>query len=409
MNPQDLIQLLETLISNRKGTAESDLNDIGKNPRANSIKDLTNDVKSVLGPLKELEATLRQVNKVAKAQEREEQSAAATAGKANLNRVRQAVREKKAAEKDAEREERNFGLANLARIREAVREKKRAARELEREKARAEKEAEKGEGVTMGRLPLASIPAMLRGNTSAGARVGYALGEHLGMGKFAGLGIGAGAAGIIGAGFAGSPNGSEVITGPLKILAGTIGGYVLPSLVKFGAAILDLADWIEGKTEKGMTPEQNKRIEQTGGAIAGGGLIMGALLGAPFGPLGMLVGGALGAAGGYYGGKKAATALEDKDINEAARNGDPNAQAQLRERKQAKLDSLGNQKLLLQDMLANLGGQPKMGNNILDIARNTQQATFESPMEIRQRRMFLENMDRVTKEIQAVEKAIRGE
>ncbi len=64
--------------------------------------------------------------------------------------------------------------------------------------------------------------------------------------------------------------------------------------------------------------------------------------------------------------------------------------------------------MIVQDMIEGLGAKPKMGSNILDIAKETQMATFESPMEVRQRRMWMENIALVNSKIEAVEKAIKG-
>ena len=109
------------------------------------------------------------------------------------------------------------------------------------------------DGIHMGRLPIASVPAALFGNKAAGARVGYALGERSGFGRWAGLAAGAGAATVIGSGFAASPSGTDVITKPLTILGAVIGAVVLPALVNFGAVLLTVADRLRGNLPSSPT------------------------------------------------------------------------------------------------------------------------------------------------------------
>ncbi len=121
----------------------------------------------------------------------------------------------------------------------------------------------------LGRLPLASVPAALSGNRSAGARVGLALGHLAGMGMAGGLpgmAIGAAGAAVIGAGAAASPIGMGVITKPLEILSATIGIHVLPALTRFGAKILQLSDWVE---ENFPTKSKRQQREDNLGAMGG--------------------------------------------------------------------------------------------------------------------------------------------
>jgi hypothetical protein len=424
----ELLKLLSDMIASRQMATNVGLGDVAsKGPNANpsdivkGYREVTNELKQLLALEKDLSKERREGAKKAAAEER------------------RAAAEKKSAHRAYQAALKNSGMATprdveIARRRSvAIMERRAASAAAVKAKALDAWEQlayggtgsdgmpRSGGGVGggraggsrakgLGRLPLASVPAALMGNRSAGARVGYALGSMTGLGMAAGLpglAIGAGAAAAIGAGGAASPTGMSVVTKPLEILAGTIGGMVLPSLVRFGGALLDMADWVEGKMGgKEATPgSYSNRANQVAGAYGGAGVLAGATIGSIAGPPGMVIGALTMGIAGLVAGKKIGDMEADARLKI---DPSPEAAAERQERFGGKLQSLSNQKMILQDMIQGLGAKPKMGSNILDIAKETQMAVFESPMEVRQRRMWMENIAIVSAKIEAVEKAIRG-
>ncbi len=408
----ELLKMLSDMIGERQMRTNQGLGDLagkgkGTDPAdlAKGYKEVTQEIKTLLSLEKELSKERKAGAKTAAADEKQKKSAAAREARQDQTTVRRNIREFDAANtkaKSAKSKAMDAWIASLG---------------PDAEGGVGGGKGKAGRAKGLGRLPIASVPAALMGNRSAGARVGYALGSMTGLGIAAGLpglAVGAGAAGMIGAGGAASPTGMSVITKPLEILAGTIGGMVLPQLVRFGGALLDVADWVEGGMKESKKGSYGEKANQISGLFGGLGMIAGAGMGASIGSfipgvgtvLGGLVGGALGAAGGLAGGKVAGDAAADRSL---AIDKSPEAVAERNERFGGQLKSLQNQKMIVQDMIEGLGAKPKMGSNILDIAKETQMATFESPMEVRQRRMWMENIAIVTAKIDKLEKAIRGQ
>lgn len=287
----------------------------------------------------------------------------------------------------------------------------------------------------LGRLPLASVGAALFGNKSAGARVGYALGNLLtgrgvqggeatgvgGAGKggggggiagaaaagaasfggvplggLAGLGVGLGASALIGAGFKASPIGTEVITKPLEILAATIGGQVLPALVQFGTTLLDLADNIKAplKAAGNIYDTITAPIDW---AVKGAGW------------LGEKTGLAnVGKSVDRFG------QVDEVNAKRAAEGKPPMSPAEhmkfLATGGEGMKDKNPNENrdLIVKEIIARMGGQPKVGGNLADIAKEVQMAAFQSGLENKLEKIWMENV-KILEANKDVAKAIRGE
>lgn len=285
-------------------------------------------------------------------------------------------------------------------------------------------------GMTLGRLPLASIGAALLGNKAAGARVGYALGNlfggrgvqggggaggggtggtggGLGGSGGVGLGLGFGAAALIGSGFAASPTGSEVLTKPLEVLGATIGKDILPYLVKFGAALLDTADFLDKHI---FGNEAKKRQQEEYGTTGFFAPVM-----KPF----------------NYAKESAREAVAERqgdrlsDVIQENNRRREQGLAPLTPDEQKKrlgtIDGRGeslaydpnrpkpegdkNAELLIKEMLQKAGGTPKVGGNLADIAKDVQQASFTSGIENKLEQIRLE----AVKNSENLVRAVKGE
>lgn len=263
-------------------------------------------LRNELRKLDKLAGALRQLDKV-------RYGTPMTAPEKREQRVVSGLARQRQREEESADDQRDRVLNSLGRQRrtEEAAYRRRRRRVMARLRARRERldrlnrpPAEDDDGIHMGRLPIASIPAAIFGNKAAGARVGYALGERSGFGRWAGLAAGAGTAGVLGAGFAASPNGADVITKPLTILAAVIGAVVLPALVNFGAALLTVADSIRGKlpdslTGAGVTAAVGfGALKALKGGVSGAGLVGAADLIGAGGMGAMGLGAAAKAAGG---------------------------------------------------------------------------------------------------------------
>jgi hypothetical protein len=419
-----LKQLMERLNESREGVKSNAQSLSGQSGMLDN-KDLQDTIKDVVKGYNDLAKALKSIATVVRDGEKEQKQAQRVLSSLNRQRVQEEKRE------DAERK-RGFRVMESLR-RQRVREEERDRRE------RAALLANQSEDITMGRLPLASVPAMMRGNASAGARVGYALGEHLPVGKWGGLALGAGIAGGIGAGFSASPMGADVVLQPLKVLAGTIGTLILPSLYKFGAALLDVADWIESKKVSQGNAVGLLGLAAAGfgaykglGAMAAGGVAGGAMGNMAAGGMAGLAtaGGTMLKSVGKLGGIGAGVGLGLDMMGEGSNAGKfgkflmtaiggalgfltpiPGGAGMGAAAGYGAASWLGlgdapaktgpskNQKLLLDEMMYQLGGRPSMGTDLTQIQKDAQMAVFESPMEIRLRQTYMEGVDRIVKSV----------
>lgn len=443
MDPVDVI--LEAIAQRLGGRAAAVQATAQKYPAASPNDLSADDLKKFARELREVTSGLADLKKAQKALTADQDAAEANR-KAQFRAARKAMTQ---YERDLATEERD--RQRLARQTAAA--QKRAAAEA----------ARRGAEITMGRLPIASIPAMLHGNTSAGARVGYALGEHSAIGKWGGLGLGAGVAGAIGAGFAATPMGTDIIYQPFKILAGTIGVDVLPALHRFAAMLLDVADWWKENRGVATTAVTTVAVGATalggmaavkgaaklfgfgeaaaGGAAAAGvaasgtmsllgkagaaskllkglgnaSIIGGAVMEGPdmiaglggggsnegrgatnsalrylvsglAGTLGFMVGGPAGAAAAGFGAWSLTSGKSSGFGSGSGGTRTPTA----------------NEMMLYQENLQRIGGRASTGTDLTQIQRDVQMASFESPMELRMRQVYMEGVDKIAK-------AIKGE
>lgn len=130
----------------------------------------------------------------------------------------------------------------------------------------------------------------LIGNPTPRQLIAAFRGNIANTGRNVGLGL---AAGVVSLGSAASPNGIEVIVGPLKMLAAVIGQAVLPYLVKFGAELMNAANREQAMQRNpnagDMKPHQGFLV---GVNAAAAGVLAGIATGNPV--VGVAVGAAVG-------------------------------------------------------------------------------------------------------------------